>query len=210
MLEKLYPTPALRVIMRNEVSYQLYQEAVNDAYQAGVPRSILNECVATRAMLKADAASLQQLLPALKADLENYRPETSVFPDKAGAAFVVKSIETALAEEQLSPGALAKRAKFAGDMAVARKIRAQLATVDALVDAQTIAKKLATGTSVPEAVWRSGAAPGNRFVTTGTDELGNAFGPQKAGQPPVVPKVSYERLKAVVPDSFWSPFGIPK
>ena len=36
MLQRLYPTPALQVVIRNEVSYQIYQEAVNDAYHAGV------------------------------------------------------------------------------------------------------------------------------------------------------------------------------
>jgi len=210
MLQRLYPTPALQVVIRNEVSYQIYQEAVNDAYRAGVPSSILNECVATRAMLRADAASLRQLLPKLKENLASYRPETSVFPDKEAAEFVVKTIQKALDDEEQAPGSLAKRAKFSSDMGIARKIKAQLATVEALVDAQAIAKKLPPGTDVPESVWRSGATPGSRFATTNVDELGNEFGPQKTNQQPTVPKGSYERLKTVVPDSFWAPFGIPK
>ncbi len=210
LLEKLYPTPALQVLTQTDTPHEAYQAAVNAAYRAGVPASILNECVATRAMLKGDAAALKRLLPALKAGLEKYTEETSMFVEKAGAESMVKSIETALLEEERSPGAVVRRAKQAGEMVIARKIRAQLVSVDAMVDMQAIDTHLAEGAPVTEAQWRSRAKPGSYFATTGVDELGNPFGAQTAGKPPTVPKASYDRLKAVVPDSFWHPFSIPK
>ncbi len=210
LLQQLYPTPSLQVVIKNEVSYQLYQDAVNEAYKAGVPSSILNECVATRAMLRADAASLRQLLPTLREGAANYRPETSVFPDKAAAEQMVATIEKALAEEDKSPGSLANRAKAASEKSIARKIREQLVMLDALVDEQARTRKLPTGAEITEVMWRSTAPAGSHLAKTGTDELGHEFGPQKADQRPTVPKASYDRLKTVVPDSFWEPFGIPK
>lgn len=210
LLEKLYPTPAFQVLANTDAPHEAYQAAVNAAHRAGVPVSILNECVATRAMMKGDVAGLQRILPALQAGLEKYTPETSMFPDKAAAANIVHVIENVLLEELRAPGSVARRAKQAGEWAIARKIRAQLVAVDALVDVQSLGKKLPNGAPVAEAQWRSGANPGTYFTTTGADELGNPFGPQVVGKPPIVPKASYERLKVFVPDSFWSPFGIPK
>jgi hypothetical protein len=210
LIEKLYPTAALQVLAQTDTPHAAYQAAVNAAHRAGVPTSILNECVATRAMMKGDVAALQRLLPVLKSGLEKYTPETSIFPDKTEAANIVQIIEKALREEQQAPGAVARRAKQAGEWAIARKIRAQLVSVDALVDVQSLGKKLSRGAAVTEVQWRSGANPGSYFATTGADELGNPFGPQIVGKPPTVPKASYDRLKAVVPDSFWSPFAIPK
>lgn len=209
-LEKLYPTPAFQILTQVETPHEAYQAAVNAAYRAGVPSSLLNECVATRAMMRADLASLQRLLPALKANLEKYTPETSLFPDKAGAAQIVTIIEKAVEEEQRAPGTLALRAKRASEMGIARKIRSQLTTVDSLVDMRALSKQLTEGTQVTEDQWRAGAPAGTYFTSTGVDELGNPFGPQIVGKPPMVPKASYERLKNFVPDTFWSPFGVPK
>jgi hypothetical protein len=210
LLEKLYPTPAMGVLVQTDTPHEAYQAAINAAYRAGVPPSILNECVAMRAMMKGDVAALQRLLPILKTGLEKYTPETSMFPEKSDAANIVSTIEEALLEEQRSPGAVARRAKQATEIGIARKIRAQLISVDALVDVQSLGKNLRDGAPVAEAEWRAGAKPGSYFTTTGADELGNPFGAQVVGKRPTVPKASYERLKAYVPDTFWSPFGVPR
>jgi hypothetical protein len=210
MLERLYPTPALKIVTQGDAPHQAYQAAVNEAYRAGVPASLLNECVATRAMFKADAAGLQSVLPGLKAGLAKHRPETSLFGDKATAVMMVQAIENMLAEEKQTPGSLAKRAVLIRGRAAARQVRAQLLALDALMDVQAIEKNLRPGTVVPEAQWRTGAKPGTYFATTGADELGNAFGPQVVDKPPTVPKATYDQLKAVVPDSYWAPFGVPK
>jgi hypothetical protein len=145
MLERLYPTPALKTLTQGDVPHQAYQAAVNEAYRAGVPASILNECVATRAMMKGDGAGLQSVLPALKAGLVKHRPETSLFP-KETAIMMVQAIENMLAEEKQTPGSLAKRAVLIRGRAAARQVRAQLLALDALVDVQAIEKNLRPGT----------------------------------------------------------------
>lgn len=210
MLEKRYAVSAFKVLMEMKVSQQLYQEAVNDAYASGVPSRLLSEFVALRALKNADAKTLELALPALKAEVGKYRPEASIFPDDASEKTAIETMEKVLLEEQKVPGSFAKRAKYAREMEIARSIRAQLSLVDSSIDQEAIMMNLKAGSPVPEARWRSYLKKESKLAMTGLDELGNAFGPQVVDTPPAVPKASYMRLKAVVPDSFWAPFGIPK
>lgn len=210
MLEKRYPVPAIKVLMEMKVSQQLYQEAVNDAHAAGVPSQVLSELVAMRALKTADARTLELVLPSLKSEIGKYRPEASIFPDEESQTKAIQTIERVLQVEKTTPGTLVKRAKDAAEMGIARAIRNQLSIVDSAVDQEAIEKHLAIGTPVPEARWQSWLNKSTRLAIAGTDELGNRFGPQIVDTPPSVPKASYQRLKAVVPDSFWAPYGIPK
>lgn len=210
MLEKRYPVPAFKVLMEMKVSQQLYQEAVNDAHASGVPSHLLSEFVALRALRNADAKTLEAMLPSLKAELGNYRPEASAFSDEASEARAIQTMERVLLVEKGAPGTLAKRAKDAGEMEIARKIRTQLELVDSAVDQEAIENHLAVGAPVPEARWKSWLKKSTPLAIAGTDELGNPFGPQIVDTVPSVPKASYQRLKAVVPDNFWAPYGIPK
>lgn len=210
LIERLYPSPALKVLVKLETPQREYQEAVNQAYKEGVPTPILNELVALRALKNADKQSLQALLPILQANAEKYLPENSVFPDKTAARLAVKSIERVLMQDEQAPGALAKASQYAGEMAVARRIKIQLGMVDSLVDIAAIENNLNPGTPVEEAVWRAHQKPQTGFVAPPTDECGSAFGPQIVDTKPTVPKATYERFKNVVPDSFWAPFGVPK
>lgn len=208
-LERLYPSAVWVTLRNTDVPSKDYQQVVNQAAADGIPRAILHEVVAIRAMRAADVRSLEQLLPSLKKNFETYRPETSIFSDPRTASYTIKTIERILTAEKEKPGTLAEKSVVAKEKEVARTVRDQLNYVESLVEQHAIAHNVAAGGAVSEDEWRKQAAPDSRWAKTNTDEYGSPIGAQVVDQKPTVPKATYEHFKTIVEDSFWAPYPLP-
>lgn len=209
-LRKLYLPRVLDPLMDVSATPEKYRAAAAEAPQVGIPRTLIDECTLVQALTQANVAEVQRLLPIVRAALASYRPEASIYPDKQSAEKALSNFEILLKQDARKPGALAAHMQRAGEIELAKKIKAQLYTVSGSVDQFAIENSLKRGVPVTYLQWRKYLKPNNPLSTRDADLLGNPIGDQVSDQEPQVPLATYQRLKAVVPDDFWAPFRIPK
>ena len=89
----------------------------------------------------------------------------------------------------------------------ASKILNDLRLIDSAVDQYAIEKSKPSGTVLSTSDWTNYLKKDTNLYTTGTDLLGNGYGPQTIDSLPKVPQASYDSLSDVADQKFWSPFN---
>lgn len=89
----------------------------------------------------------------------------------------------------------------------ASRIINDLRLIDSAVDQYAIENNKSTGATVNTADWTNYLKKGTNLYNTGTDILGNAYGPQAVDTLPSVPSSSKAALSDVADNTFWSPYN---
>ncbi len=89
----------------------------------------------------------------------------------------------------------------------ATRILNDLRLIDSAVDQYSIETNRSTGATVNTVDWTAYLKKGSVLYNTGTDILGNGFGPQSVDTLPKVPHNSFLALSDVAPVGFWSPYS---
>ena len=89
----------------------------------------------------------------------------------------------------------------------ASRIINDLRLIDSAVDQYAIENNKSSGATVNTADWTNYLKKGTTLWSTGTDILGNAYGPQKVDTLPSVPSSTKTALSDVTDPSFWSPYN---
>jgi prepilin-type N-terminal cleavage/methylation domain-containing protein len=89
----------------------------------------------------------------------------------------------------------------------ASRIINDLRLIDSAVDQYAIENNKATGAPVNTADWTNYLKKGTNLYNSGTDILGNPYGPQVVDTIPSVPSASRAALSDVADNTFWSPYN---
>lgn len=103
--------------------------------------------------------------------------------------------------------ALAVPALFrARKRAQAGSVRVDLRLIDNAVDQYGAENGLQIGAPVTVAAWRAYLKPNTRLYNFNADIFGDAYGDQKVGSTPTVPRPVWDMAIDVCDSSFWAPY----
>ncbi len=89
----------------------------------------------------------------------------------------------------------------------ASRIINDLRLIDSAVDEYAIENNKTSGTPVAVTDWTNYLKKGTTLYLTGSDILGNTYGPQTVDSLPSVPAASKAALSDVTDNNFWSPYN---
>jgi prepilin-type N-terminal cleavage/methylation domain-containing protein len=89
----------------------------------------------------------------------------------------------------------------------ASRIINDLRLIDSAVDQYAIETNKKSGDAVAVTDWTNYLKKGTNLYTTGSDILGNSYGPQTVDSLPKVPSTSKTALSDVTDATFWSPYN---
>ncbi|MEM7148040.1 MAG: hypothetical protein AAF591_23255 [Verrucomicrobiota bacterium] len=92
----------------------------------------------------------------------------------------------------------------------AEVLREDLVAIERAVAEAALRGEVEGGVALSFEEYRKYLGDEDRVKGVGRDPFGESYGEQYVDEVPVVPMGAYERLRVVVPDLFWAPYGVPK
>lgn len=185
-----------------------FEEIAQRAAAADIPQPLIKMLWIVFHLHQGQFAEIKALL----SEVEGARAEllTQQFSPIKSEAFdrLIQSTRILVAEWEKDPVATLKRLEPAKKRAQAQSIREDLKDIDAATDMAAIDRDKPNGTEITPQVWRSYTTSESRLRRTGTDCFGNPYGATVVSKLPVVNRISYERIKDVVPPEFFNPYTI--
>lgn len=185
-----------------------FEEIAQRAAAADIPQAFIKMTRIVFHLHQSQFAEIKALLP----EVEKARAEllTQEFSPIKSEVFdrLIQSTRILVAEWEKDPVATLKKLEPAKKRAQARSIREDLHEIDTATDMAAIDRNKANGAEITPQVWRSYTTSESRLRRTGTDCFGNPYGTTIVSKLPVVNRVSYERIKDVVPPEYFKPYTI--
>lgn len=215
MLRRLYTAEVIDPLTDNfdRTTPGGFKAALARARTAGVPGALLAELEVSRAAFDVNFPDLVAALPRMEAARAHWQVSASIFPSPRDFDAFLSIMHNVVARERAEPGSFAPVALRARKRAIARAVYGDLQTIDGASDMYVIENNVHLGQTVPVEGWLAKIAESHPkshlVINRGADVTGQPFGPQRFGDLPAVPPVTYRALADAVPDEFWKPYRIP-